>query len=85
MEEGRRKAAKGRPARQPEGLAMLIMRVWLWLVPAVMLVASVIFATIAALDGSWALVAVMVLMGVLALALFAVHWWVMYRFGGTRP
>ena len=72
-------------AAESGGLGMLVMRAWLWLVPAVMLVASVVFGTIAALDGSWALVAVMVLMGVLALALFAVHWWVMYRFGGTRP
>ena len=72
-------------AAESGGIGMLFMRAWLWLVPAAMLVVSVIFATIAALDGSWVLVAVMALLGVLALALFAVHWWVMYRFGSTRP
>jgi amino acid permease len=87
MGQGTRQAREsvGQGIKRSEGPVMLVMRAWLWLVPAVMLVASVVFGTIAVLDGSWALVVVMVLMGVFALALFVLHWWLMYRFGSTRP
>jgi hypothetical protein len=60
---------------------MTILRLWLWVVPIGMLVASVVFAVVAALDERWGLLVVMVLMGVLAVALLVFHWWAMYRFG----
>lgn len=63
------------------GMTVTILRMWLWVVPIGMLVAAVAFAVVAALNERWALLTVMVLMGVLALGLLAFHWWVMYRFG----
>jgi membrane protein YdbS with pleckstrin-like domain len=62
-------------------LSMTVLRVWMWLVPFVMLVGSVVFGAIAANDGNWALVAVMVVIGVTAIGLLYLHYWVMYRFG----
>jgi membrane protein YdbS with pleckstrin-like domain len=62
-------------------LSMTILRIWMWLVPFVMLVAAVVFGAIAVSDGKWGLVAVMVVMGVTAIGLMFFHYWVMYRFG----
>ena len=53
----------------------------MWFVPAALLVASVIFSAVAAMDGDWALLAVMVLMGLFAVSLLVLHWWLLYRFG----
>jgi hypothetical protein len=62
-------------------LSMIILRVWMWLVPFVMLLGAVIFGAIAAADGNWALVAVMIVIGATAIGLMFFHYWVMYRFG----
>jgi membrane protein YdbS with pleckstrin-like domain len=62
-------------------LSMVILRVWMWLVPVVMLLGAVIFGAIAAAGGNWALVAVMIVIGATAVGLLYLHYWVMYRFG----
>ena len=62
-------------------LSMTILRVWMWLVPFVMLLAAVVFGAIAVTDGKWGLVAVMIVIGVTAIGLMYFHYWVMYRFG----
>ncbi len=59
---------------------MRLMRVWLWGVPVLMLAASVTFGAIAAADGKWALLGVMVVMGLLAVGLLVFHWWIVQRF-----
>ncbi len=70
------------PGPASGGLGMLLLRGWMWFVPTAILITSAVFATLAALDGRWALFAVMVLVGVFfGLGLLIVHWWVMYRFG----
>ena len=63
------------------GLTMGLLRIWLWLMPLGMLVVAVAFAVVAALDERWALLTVMVLMGVTAIGLLALHWWALYGFG----
>jgi hypothetical protein len=60
---------------------MFFLRAWMWLVPIGMLAAAAVFGTVAALDGRWGLLAVMVFIGVIGLALLVVHWWLLYRFG----
>lgn len=70
---------------QPEGISMTFLRIWLWVVPIVMLVVSGVFGVIAALDESWSLLAVMVAMGFFAIGLLVLHWWAMYRFGRQAP
>jgi len=57
------------------------LRAWMWFVPVAMLVASVAFGVMAAVDASWGLLAVMALMGLIGLALLGLHWWLLYRFG----
>ena len=69
--------------RAIEGLGMKLMRAWMWLVPIVMLAASALFGYVAAADGKWGLLAVMVVMGFLGLALLTLHWWLLYRFGAA--
>ena len=59
------------------------LRVWMWFVPIAMLVASAVFGVIAAANGSWGLLAVMVFLGMTGLGLLLVHWWLLYRFGVT--
>ena len=46
-----------------------------------MIIASAVFAVVAALDERWGLFAVMIVMGVFGLALLVFHLWLMYRFG----
>jgi hypothetical protein len=62
-------------------LSMTILRVWMWLVPFVMLLGAVIFGAIAAADGNWALLVVMFVIGITAIGLMYFHYWVLYRFG----
>ncbi len=62
-------------------LTMLLLRVWMWAVPIVMLAAAVIFGGIAAVDGRWALAGAMFGIGVIAVGLMAIHYWLLYRFG----
>lgn len=66
---------------RPEGFTMFALRAWLWFVPIGMLIASAVFAVVAALDERWGLFAVMLVMGVFGLALLVFHMWLMYRFG----
>ncbi len=63
---------------------MVVLRVWMWLVPVAILVASLAFAVIAALDGRWELMVVMVVGAVFATGLLLLHWWLMYRFGRAK-
>jgi uncharacterized membrane protein len=62
-------------------LSMRILRFYLWAVPFVMILASLVFGAIAAADSRWGLFAVMVMIGVIGLGLLAVHYWLLYRFG----
>ena len=62
-------------------LSMIILRVWMWLVPFVMLLAAVVFGAIAVNDGKWGVLALMIVIGVTAIGLLYLHYWVMYRFG----
>jgi len=61
----------------------LALQAWMWFVPIAMLAAAVVFGTIAALDGQWRLLAVMVFLGMTGLGLLVLHWWLLYRFGQT--
>ena len=72
-------------SKQPESMSMTFLRIWLWIVPIAMLAVSAVFGTIAALDESWGLLAVMVIMAFFALGLLMLHWWAMYRFGKQPP
>ena len=63
---------------------MFVLRLWMWTVPILMLVAAFIFGAIAAADERWGLLLVMIVMGLMALGLLVFHWWVLYRFG-SRP
>ena len=62
-------------------LSMTILRVWMWLVPIVILVAAVVFGAIAVNDGKWGFLVVMIVIGATAIGLMYLHYWVMYRFG----
>lgn len=73
-----------RPAAD-NSLTMLFLRVWLWAVPIVMLVAAVIFGGIAAADGRWPLFGVMLVLGLVACGLMVLHYWLLYRFGKGPP
>jgi hypothetical protein len=68
-------------APQPQGFGMFVLRLWMWAVPVMMLIASVAFAGVAIAAGRWALLGVMVFMGCIAVSLLVFHWWVLYRFG----
>ena len=70
--------------QQPQSFGMFLLRLWLWAVPVLMFAASVAFGGIAAAEGAWGLLAVMVVLGLSAIALFVFHWWVLYRFGSRR-
>lgn len=72
---------KGEPKSD---MMMLALRLWLWLVPIMMLLAAAAFSLVAALDGRWALLGVMVLIGLFALGLMVLHLWAMYGFGRGR-
>lgn len=68
-------------SRQQKGFTVFALRAWLWLAPVVMLVAAGVFSVVAAVDGRWGLMAVMIVMGVFGLGLLVFHFWLMYRFG----
>jgi len=67
------------------GPTMRLLRLWLWLMPVAILVASVVFGWIAAADGRWGLFGVMVAMGVLGAGLLVFHYWILHRFGAEAP
>jgi hypothetical protein len=75
-------------AQGPAGdnsLTWLFLRVWLWAVPIGMLGAAVLFGAIAAADGTWGLTAAMFVLGLFAVGLMVVHYWLLYRFGKEPP
>jgi high-affinity Fe2+/Pb2+ permease len=53
----------------------------MWAVPVLMFVAAGFFAVIAAIDGRWGLLAMMLFMALIAVGLFSLHWWVMRGMG----
>jgi hypothetical protein len=59
---------------------MFLLRAWMWMVPIVMLAGSAVFSVVAALEGDWALMGVMLVIGVFGLILGLVHAWLLYRF-----
>ena len=65
----------------PSSFGMFVLRLWMWAIPVLMLVAAIVFSAIAATDERWGLLAVMIVMGLLAVGLLVFHWWVLYRFG----
>jgi len=67
-----------------ESFGMFVLRLWMWAVPVVMFVAAVFFGVIAALDERWPLLVMMVFMALIAISLFALHWWVMRGLGRTE-
>lgn len=68
-------------SRQDTSLTATLLRAWMWFVPVAMLIAAVVFGVVAAVDGRWGLLAVMVVAAVFALVLMVVHYWLLYRFG----
>jgi len=62
---------------------MFVLRIWMWAVPILMLVAAFLFGAIAVADERWGLLLVMTVMGLMALGLLVFHWWVLYRFGSA--
>ena len=60
---------------------MLFLRVWMWAVPVLMFGAAVVLGAIAVADGSWGLLGVMVVLGLVAVGLAVAHYWLLYRFG----
>jgi hypothetical protein len=75
-------------AQGPAGensLTMLLLRVWLWAVPIVMFGAAVVFGGIAAANGSWGLTGAMFVLGLIAVGLLVMHYWLLYRFGREPP
>ncbi len=84
MEQGTRREQATSPPAKPESFGMFVLRLWMWAVPVLIFAASVVFGVVAASDSDWGLLAVMVVMGLTAVALFVFHWWVLYRFG-RRP
>jgi len=66
-------------------LTMLLLRVWLWVVPIAMFGAAVVFGGIAAADGSWGLTGAMFVLGLIAIGLMVMHYWLLYRFGKEPP
>ena len=87
LEEGAMREESGSQRRrgaveQQQSLGMLVLRLWMWAVPILMLAAAFLFGAIAAADERWGLLVVMIVMGLMAIGLFVVHWWVLYRFGG---
>ena len=83
MEQGTRGERATSPPAQPESFGMFVLRLWMWAVPVLIFAGSVVFGAIAASDSDWGLLAVMVVMGLTAVALFVFHWWVMYRLGSS--
>ena len=68
---------------QGQGVSVAL-RAWMWFVPVAMIVAAVVFGTIAALDERWGLLAMMVFIGVIGAAMLYLHWWILYRFGRSE-
>lgn len=72
---------KSERAGEPMGFGMFVLRLWMWAVPVLIVVAAAAFGVVAAIDGRWGLVALMLVMGLVGAGLFTLHWWVMRRMG----
>ena len=75
-------------ARGPVGdniMTRLLLRVWLWAVPIVMFGTALVFGGIAAADGSWGLTGAMFVLGLIAIGMMVMHYWLLYRFGKEPP
>ena len=62
------------PDTKIEGPGMRLMRLWLWTTPLGMLALAVLFAVLAVDEENWGLLAAMVILAVVAAALFALQW-----------
>jgi hypothetical protein len=80
-EESGSQRRSGASTAPQQSFGMFVLRLWMWAVPILMLVAAFLFGAIAAVDARWGLLFVMIIMGLMALGLLAFHWWVLYRFG----
>ncbi len=58
---------------------MRLMRLWLWAAPLGMLALAVLFAVLAVDEENWGLLAAMVVLALVAAALFALQWRLLRR------
>jgi hypothetical protein len=45
---------------------------------------AVFFSVVAVLDEMWGLFAFMIFVGIIAVGMLFLHWWIMYRFGAQQ-
>ena len=67
------------PDTKSEGPTMRLMRLWLWAAPLGMLALAVLFAVLAVDEENWGLLAAMVVLALVAAALFALQWRLLRR------
>ncbi len=70
---------KMRPGTKIEGPGMRLMRLWLWATPLGMLALAVLFSVLAVDEENWGLLAAMVILALVAAALFALQWRLLRR------
>ena len=80
-EESGSQRRSGASTAPQQSFGMFVLRLWMWAVPILLLLAAFLFGAIAASDGRWGLLFVMIVMGLMAIGLLVFHWWVLYRFG----
>ena len=80
-EESGSQRRSGASTAPQQSFGMFVLRLWMWAVPILMLVAAFVFGAIAVADERWGLLVVMIVMGLMAIGLLVFHWWVLYRFG----
>ena len=80
-EESGGQRRRGASTAPQQSFGMFVLRLWMWAVPILMLVAAFLFGAIAVADERWGLLVVMIVMGLMAIGLLVFHWWVLYRFG----
>lgn len=62
-----------------EGPSARLLRLWLWTAPLAMLALAVLFGVLAVGKEEWGLLAAMVVLGLVAVTLFLVQWWLLRR------
>ena len=62
-----------------DGPGMRLMRLWLWAAPLAMLALAALFGVIAVDGEDWGLLAAMVVLGLVAAALFVLQWRLLRR------
>ena len=80
-EESGSQRRSGASTAPQQSFGMFVLRLWMWAVPILLLLAAFLFGAIAASDGRWGVLFVMIVMGLMAIGLLVFHWWVLYRFG----